>query len=84
MHLAIACLGQSTPPVSIVYQGKFEGLMAHFGLDGLTFAPDAVGQSPEPDTQLAAATDQAAALRQKIAQALPGVTALSQSNFKDF
>ncbi len=33
MHLAIAALGMQTPAVGIGYQGKFEGLMEHFGLD---------------------------------------------------
>lgn len=32
MHLAIACLGRGVPVVSVVYVGKFEGLMQHLGL----------------------------------------------------
>lgn len=32
MHLAIACLGMGVPVISVVYVGKFEGLMQHLGL----------------------------------------------------
>lgn len=86
MHFAIAALGQGTPPVSIVYQGKFEGLMQHFGLqdEGLLLTPDAVGTGTAGDTVLAAATGRAAELRARIAAALPRVTALSRSNFDGF
>jgi len=39
MHLAVACLGQGKPPYCLVYAGKFEGLMEHFGLIGNLFDP---------------------------------------------
>ncbi len=32
MHLTIACLGMGVPALSVVYVGKFEGLMQHIGL----------------------------------------------------
>ena len=41
MHLAIAALGTGTPPLSVAYRGKFEGLMRHIGLDGGLIAPEA-------------------------------------------
>jgi polysaccharide pyruvyl transferase WcaK-like protein len=80
MHFAIAALGQGTPPVSVVYQGKFEGLMQHFGLEAepLLLAPDKVGSG---DAALAAATANAERLRSKILAVLPRVEALSRSNF---
>lgn len=83
MHLAIAALGQGVPPVSIVYQGKFEGLMAHFGLEqaGLTLAPDAVDGA---DEALAAATDRRRALSAQIVAALPRIKELSRANFEAF
>ena len=34
MHLAIAALGGGVPVLGLAYQGKFLGLMKHFGLDG--------------------------------------------------
>jgi colanic acid/amylovoran biosynthesis protein len=33
MHLAIAALDSGVPVFGVVYQGKFEGTFAHFGLD---------------------------------------------------
>ena len=33
MHLAIAALGMNVPVMAATYQGKFEGLFHHFGLD---------------------------------------------------
>lgn len=33
MHLAIAALGMGVPVMAATYQGKFEGLFEHFGLD---------------------------------------------------
>jgi polysaccharide pyruvyl transferase WcaK-like protein len=40
MHFAIACLGQGVPVASISYQGKFEGLYQHFGLEEMTISPE--------------------------------------------
>ena len=41
MHIAIAALGMGVPVIGIVYQGKFEGTFAHFGLDKeLLFEPE--------------------------------------------
>jgi polysaccharide pyruvyl transferase WcaK-like protein len=39
MHLAIAALGMGTPAFCTVYQGKFEGLMQMFELEGMTITP---------------------------------------------
>ena len=85
MHLAIASLGQGTPPLCVVYQGKFEGLMQHFNLEheGLTMAPD------EPLVNLNKAleklervTKERAALSAKILKNLPRVQELSRANFE--
>lgn len=35
MHLAIACLGQGTPAITLEYQGKTLGLHRHFGTEAL-------------------------------------------------
>jgi polysaccharide pyruvyl transferase WcaK-like protein len=82
MHLAIACLGQGTPPLSVVYQGKFEGLMQHFGLSGLTLDPGTVGTSPDADAQLEQLTGQTAMQRAVIKAELPRIRDLSRANFE--
>lgn len=79
MHLAIAALGMGTPALCIVYQGKFEGLMAHFGLDGLTVTPGDV-TAERCDGQLAAMTGRRADLSARIRARLPVILDLSRRN----
>jgi len=81
MHLAIASLGTGVPVASMVYQGKFEGLYAHFNIEGLTVSPrdvlDNKGKFAEIITIL---LTQEQELREKIAQHLPAVLKLSKNN----
>lgn len=81
MHFAIAALGMGTPPLCVVYQGKFEGLMAHFGLDGLLMTPDEILDTPGTLARLAAILAGRGGIAAAIAAALPRVTALSERNF---
>ncbi|NHA15352.1 polysaccharide pyruvyl transferase family protein [Thioalkalivibrio sp. XN279] len=83
MHLAIACLGQSVPPLSLVSMGKFEGLMLHFGLQGLTLDPATVAGDMSTLTEaLNNLSRRAPALRDKIQDALAAVRALSEKNYE--
>ena len=79
MHLAIAALGIGTPALCIVYQGKFEGLMTHFGLNGLTVTPGEV-IAERCDGQLAAMTDRRTDLSARIQARLPAILDLSRRN----
>ncbi|MFC3060298.1 polysaccharide pyruvyl transferase family protein [Paenirhodobacter populi] len=81
MHFSIACLGMGTPTIGIVYQGKFEGLMDHFGLDNMLITPD---EASDPDVLLARLNEteaQLPELRERIAGKLPTVKELSWKNF---
>lgn len=81
MHFSIACLGMGTPSIGIVYQGKFEGLMDHFGLKNMLITPD---EASNPDVlleRLNTAEAQLPALRAQIAKRLPAVKDLSWQNF---
>ena len=80
MHLAIAAMGMGTPAICTVYQGKFEGLMAHFGLEGMTVAP-ADMDSAACDAQLARVTESRAAISGQIQARLPYILDLSRRNF---
>ncbi len=82
MHFAIGALGMGTPPVSIVYQGKFEGLMQHFDLTDaqLTIAPEELDASVADD-RLARATAERKDLSERIRAALPRIGDLSRANF---
>lgn len=83
MHLAIACLGQGTPVVSISYQDKFEGLYKHFGLDGMLIEQDAALQSGNLSGFLAANIERRNEIRRQIQLKLPDVLDLARKNFMD-
>lgn len=81
MHLAIACLGQGTPPACITYQGKFEGLFRHFELEGVMIEPQ---QALQPDALvefLMPLIEKKNAIRKHIQVKLPQVQQLAQANF---
>lgn len=82
MHLAIAALGSGVAPLCISYVGKFEGLMAHFGIDGLVVEPDAAYR-PGVLLDRALQAFRARLLhRERIAAALPRVRDLAEKNFE--
>lgn len=81
MHLAIAALGTGAPPLCLVYQGKFEGLMRHFDLDGLLIDPAAFGDPASARAALDGMVARAPDLRRRIEARLPQVRALSKRNF---
>lgn len=81
MHLAIAALGQGTPVACLTYQGKFEGMLAHFGL------PNALALSPEEALRdgafhalLRDFVARAADHRLQVAKRLPGVMSMAEQN----
>ncbi|OUS15919.1 hypothetical protein A9Q88_09200 [Gammaproteobacteria bacterium 50_400_T64] len=81
MHLAIACLGQSTPALCIGYQGKMEGLYEHFDLQNMVISPNEAFKSKslvKSATNLLSKTQE---LKTKIEKKLPHVLSLAKSNF---
>jgi polysaccharide pyruvyl transferase WcaK-like protein len=84
MHLAIAALGMGTPPLSVAYRGKFEGLMRHLGLDGGLIAPEAFLDCGHTVTALEAFTRDLPNRRAQIIPRLPGMRALAQRQFDWF
>lgn len=83
MHLAIACLGMGVPVVSVVYVGKFEGLMQHFGLADEDLLIE-TGVAPQADRILARierVTAQRDRLSAIIRSRLDAVKALAARNF---
>lgn len=81
MHLAIAALGSGTPAVCLTYQGKFEGLFAHFGLDDCTIAPADALQQERLKGFLSGALARRAAMAESITVHLARVCALARENF---
>ena len=83
MHLAIATLGQGVPVAAIVYQGKFEGLMEHFGLPGwLSISPHDALREGALINLIARVLLERVVLTEQIKQRLPAVVALSAINFE--
>ncbi|MDX2240838.1 MAG: polysaccharide pyruvyl transferase family protein [Leptolyngbyaceae cyanobacterium bins.302] len=83
MHLAIACLGQSTPVAGITYQGKFEGLLEHFKLNAqeLLIAPEDALQPGKLAEFMMNVIPQREAIKQQIQAELGKVQALARQNF---
>ncbi len=83
MHFAIASLGRGAPVACVSYQGKFEGLMSHFGLEGVIISPD---EAIDPDKLfrlVRSLLDRRVALALTIRQALPRVRAMSLENLPE-
>ena len=81
MHVAIACLGQGTPVACISYQGKFEGLFEHFGLDAMALDPDAAFRDGCLASFLLPLVEQREALHRQIAARGHYVQELARRNF---
>lgn len=71
MHLAIGALGAGVPPVCLPYQGKFEGLMKHFGTPELVL--DLTARTEPVADQIVRVLDDLGPARAKIERALPEV-----------
>ena len=82
MHFAIAAFGMGTPVLSTVYQGKFEGLLAHLDLTdaGLLLEPEELLDRTRARTALLSMMGNLPWLRHRIAAALPRIKALAARN----
>jgi polysaccharide pyruvyl transferase WcaK-like protein len=79
MHLAIAALDRETPVACLSYQGKFEGLLSHFGVDGLIMDPRAAVD--DLARFVGPLIEQREDIRNRIATELPRIRRLAQANF---
>ena len=85
MHFAIAALGMSVPALTLVYQGKFEGMLGLFGLEPEDYVVDPVTFHARFDEALGKLERLSATHREvsaRIAQRLPEVKAASARNFE--
>lgn len=82
MHVAIAALGGGTPSAAAAYQGKFEGLYQHFGLDAqpLCLSPARMSEKGALRPVLDMLAAEAPELRNRVTTALPQVRALTSRN----
>jgi len=82
MHLAIGCLGVGTPPACVTYQGKFEGLFRHFGLEAMTLDPASASAPSKLLSLIRSVLDREEQLREQIADKKPSIIALSHMNLE--
>lgn len=80
MHVAIACLGSGVPVGCLTYQGKFEGLFSHFGIEGATIAPEEALRPGRLFSFLRRLLGRREELRLQIASRLGEVQKLSAAN----
>lgn len=84
MHFGIACLSQGIPIAAIGYQGKFEGLMEHLGLDGLLL-PDAASLNPDIlPTLLRRLIDNREYFKAIVREKIPAIRRLAAENFSQY
>lgn len=83
MHLAIAALGMKVPVMAATYQGKFEGLFQHFGLDSTFLLNPQKFLSDDLIEKFNLFKSSLSELRQKIKERLPLVQELSNKNFQN-
>jgi polysaccharide pyruvyl transferase WcaK-like protein len=81
MHFAIACLGQTVPPLCMAYAGKFEGLMQYFHLENMLVDDDESQDSKVLLAKLEEFETRLPDMKARIAENLPAVRTLSRKNF---
>lgn len=83
MHCAIAGLGGGLAPLCLIYQGKFEGMLKHFTLEGDDLAHPATALNDQDNFYriLENYCQRSEVLRERIATRLPEVEKLSLQNF---
>ena len=85
MHISIAALSQGVPVLGLVYQGKFEGLWRHCGLDAATtcLRPETfVTDPPAARAQVEAFLALLPTLRETLRAHLPDTLRLARLNYE--
>lgn len=83
MHLAIAALGMNVPVMAATYQGKFEGLFHHFGLDDKYLLTPERFLSQEMIDTFSLFVEELPVLSQQVAEKMPEVLEKSKLNLAD-
>lgn len=82
MHLGIAALSQGIPAAGFGYQGKFNGLLAHFQLPETCLFPIPSDDNTEEIRRgIGNFLEQIPTLKEKVRENLPGVLQLAERNF---
>ncbi len=82
MHIAIAALGRGVPVACLTYQGKFEGLLEHFGIAAAGISPRMAMDKTAFLQFVTAQFARREAHRQAIVARLPAILRLAAANLK--
>ena len=80
MHLAIASLGSAVPVAGVSYQGKFEGLMDHFGIKNVLIDPEVALDPAALGALVRSVMDRRAEIRDQIQRAFPFLSRMPLEN----
>jgi polysaccharide pyruvyl transferase WcaK-like protein len=81
MHLSIASLAEGTPVFGVAYQGKFEGLFRHFGLENMFITHQELRDPELAARFLELGIRRLPDIRRTIRERLPHVKDLARRNF---
>lgn len=81
MHLAIACVSQGIPAGAVTYQGKFEGMFRHFGIEGVTLSPQEALKGDSLAELMAQLIKRHHEIRAQVAANIERVRGLAAANF---
>lgn len=81
MHVAIAALGVGCPVASISYQGKFEGLYEHFGLNQGIFPGKRIAERQALQRFVLSTFENREKMKAQIRSELPRIKDLAERNF---
>jgi colanic acid/amylovoran biosynthesis protein len=83
MHLAIAALGMGKPVAAITYQGKFEGLFAHFDLPSyLSLDPNTALRTGSVSRLVRRLLDERTVLARQVIDRLPRIGLAAHANLE--
>lgn len=80
MHLTIASLSEGTPVFAVAYQGKFEGLFQHFGLENMLVNEQQIMDPAGTAVFLETGIHRLPEIREQIRARLATVKSLARSN----
>jgi polysaccharide pyruvyl transferase WcaK-like protein len=83
MHLAIASLGSGVPVACVGYQGKYEGLFRHFGLEEMVVDWREVAESGRLSSWFTPFVSRRQELARRITERLPHVVELARKGLQD-
>jgi polysaccharide pyruvyl transferase WcaK-like protein len=81
LHLAIACLGQGIPVITVSYQGKAVGTYQHFGIEDLVVEPIMIMQTERMINYLLSVIEKRKSIQNNLEDKILDIKRLAELNF---